>query len=274
MRNKIIIALFSALSAVCFTGCGDSGNMKFENVKDSLSYRLDSLAGKDSPTLSIDINMQFAKTDTGDELAKKAAETINTNIENEVFSMTGLPEEVIDSFIKSSIDLYAQTMYPLYEEDKDKAMGADSAYDNYHNITGKAEIGHKGIINYTVTEEMYNGGAHPVSVTTYLNFNSKTGELIELDALFKEGYKDKLNDILLKALMKKCGAKSMKELNDAGYLCFTDMYPSSNFLLKDDSIEFYYNVYEIAPYVMGPTVLNVNYKEIIDLMNENSKDDF
>lgn len=274
MKNRIIIALVSALSAVCFSGCGDNEGMEFENIKDSLSYRLDSLAGKNSPTLNIDIDMQFAKTDTGDELAKKAAETINTNIENEVFSMSGLPKEVIDSFIKSSIDLYAQTMFPLYEEDKDKTTGADSAYDNYHNISGRAEKGHEGIINYTVTEEMYNGGAHPVSVTTYLNFNSSTGELIELDALFKEGYKDRLNDILLKALMKKCGAKSVKELNDAGYLCFTDMYPSSNFLLKDDNIEFYYNVYEIAPYVMGPTVLNISYDEIKDLMNENSKDDF
>ncbi len=272
MKNSIIAALVSALSVICMSGCGESAGMMFENVGDSISYRLDSTAGSDSPTLSIKIDMQFAKTDTEDELAKKAAETINTNIENEVFSMSGMPEEVVDSFIKSSTELYVQTMFPLYAEDKQKGATMASAYDNYHNISGKAVEGHSGIINYMVTEEMYNGGAHPVSVTTYLNFNRETGELIELDALFKEGYKEKLDDILLKALMKQCGAKNVKELNDAGYLCFTDMYASSNFLLKEDEIEFYYNVYEIAPYVMGPTVLNIKYEEIKDLMIDNSKD--
>ena len=107
MKNSIIAALVSALSVICMSGCGESAGMMFENVGDSISYRLDSTAGSASPTLSIKIDMQFAKTDTEDELAKKAAETINTNIENEVFSMSGMPEEVVDSFIKSSTELYA-----------------------------------------------------------------------------------------------------------------------------------------------------------------------
>ena len=49
---------------------------------------------------------------------------------------------------------------------------------------------------------------------------------------------------------------------------WTSMYPSKNFLLKSDGIDFLYNAYEIAPYVVGVTVLKIPYEALTDVLKK------
>ena len=46
-----------------------------------------------------------------------------------------------------------------------------------------------------------------------------------------------------------------------------DLEPIENFYLDPTGITFYYNVYEIAPYVMGATKITLSYEDIAPLMN-------
>ena len=68
--------------------------------------------------------------------------------------------------------------------------------------------------------------------------------------------------------MKQAEATSMEALQEKGYLLWSGMYPSKNFLLKDDGMEFLYNTYEIAPYVVGVTVLKIPYGDLTDLLKK------
>ena len=68
--------------------------------------------------------------------------------------------------------------------------------------------------------------------------------------------------------MVKLGARNIEEVKEQGYITMNDMYPTENFLLAEDSIIFFYNSYDIAPYSHGTTRLAIDYNDIKELMKK------
>ena len=68
--------------------------------------------------------------------------------------------------------------------------------------------------------------------------------------------------------MKDTDSATLEELEDKAYLQDTEMYPSENFRLGKDSIYFFYNVYEIAPYSTGATEIALSYDVLQGLLKE------
>lgn len=101
-----------------------------------------------------------------------------------------------------------------------------------------------------------------------MNFDVSTGKNIYLKDIFVPGFERRLNDILFNALEQKTEATGILELQNKGYLCTTDIFPSDNFIMKEHSITFIYNVYEIAPYSNGITELDIPYSDINDLLKK------
>ena len=94
----------------------------------------------------------------------------------------------------------------------------------------------------------------------------ETGDEITLNDVFREGYEDFLVNRLTDALADKLGANSRREIMEKGFLTFNDIYPSENFMLKKDSIHFFYNRYDIAPYAAGTTTLSFAYDDLSGIM--------
>lgn len=85
--------------------------------------------------------------------------------------------------------------------------------------------------------------------------------------------KDSLNTFFLSACF---GDKYMAMTPEEAVKKYTEKYvgdyrndlePIENFYLDPTGITFYYNVYEIAPYVMGATKITLSYEDITHLMN-------
>ena len=89
---------------------------------------------------------------------------------------------------------------------------------------------------------------------------------MQLNDVFISGYEKRLNQVLLEALMEKVGVGSLVGLKEKGYLAAMDMYPSTNFILDDETITFIYNPSEIAPRDMGPTELIIPYSDIESIL--------
>ena len=104
-------------------------------------------------------------------------------------------------------------------------------------------------------------------MTTILRFDTQTGDFITLDQVFPTVNHPRLQCILLTKLMKDLNAHSMEELRQKGILEMTDMFVSSNFALREDSIEFYYNEYDIAPYASGACTICVSYEDVKDVIS-------
>ena len=58
-----------------------------------------------------------------------------------------------------------------------------------------------------------------------------------------------------------------QELEDMGYAT-GDLTPTENFYLSKEGITFYYNVYDIAPYVMGPVKITLPYEMMQHLLGD------
>ena len=111
-----------------------------------------------------------------------------------------------------------------------------------------------------------NGIGFIVDIYGNRNHVSLCGNEIYLADIFKEGYEEYLCNRLTDALADKIGATSRKDIKEKGYLTFNDIYPTENFMMKKDSILFFYNAYDIAPYCMGTTTLGFTYDELSEIM--------
>lgn len=208
--------------------------------------------------LDVKVDLQFMKTDNDSN--KNVCNLINA--------------QLIEIVLKQSSDsLTIDEAVERYIEDVKTEFRRDNiAQAYYDHLTGRAEYGFENVINYRLVEEVFMGGAHPCTITTILRFNAMTGEFIALDNVFPLANQTVLKEMLLDKLMKNNGAQTMEELHTKGLLEMMEMFVSTNFALKEDSIEFYYNEYDIAPYAYGPTTISLSYddvKPIIGITYEN-----
>ena len=255
----ILILIVAIAFASCngnLTSAGvDSSNDNFVAKKMHTVCLLDSSDEK-SPKYETDICIELLECDD-----KERENKINSTIIDAVFGYEGLScDAAMDSFIANAHAEYADLLPEYLNE---KQINENPAWFNFsHIINTHIEHGRKDVINYVIHSEYYNGGAHPNSALVIINFDAATGEEIRLDDIFKENYEEYLCNRLTDALAEKIGARSRKEIQEKGYLTFNDIFPTENFIIKDDSILFCYNLYEIAPRAAGTTTLGFTYEEL------------
>lgn len=238
----------------------EENEISFTQIAKEIKIPMDSLT-PESPELTCNIKLQFASPTA----EKEFQNNINDAIIYRIFGYENLtPQAAIDSFI-TQLRLEYNSLRPEYHNEK--AMNHEAAWFNYnYDITGNVERGYNNIINYTLFSISYTGGAHGSEIHTLMNFDPSDGKEIRLHDIFKEESEEALTERLTKKLAQATGARSIEELKEQGYLMFNDMYPTENFLLGKDSIIFFYNNYDIAPYAMGSTRLAFSYNELHDLI--------
>jgi hypothetical protein len=201
----------------------------------------------DAREMEIKVDMPFAKAVKADY--EKSAEKINSQLMEMLLKKSGslTTEEAVEKFMQDVKN----------EFKREKVI---SIY--YKHLKGYAEFGMENVLNYRLEEEEFTGGAHPYTTTTILRFNMMTGDFISLDQICPLAKRKELKEMLLAKLMKDNHVSTMEELNQLGILEMTDMFVSKNFSLGEDSIEFYYNEYDIAPYAYGPCTIRLGYEDI------------
>ena len=165
---------------------------------------------------------------------------------------------------------YRNDLEPMYkkdEEDKQDEQSIGAWYSYYKGIESHVQLCNTLMLTYRIDYNEYTGGAHGIYMSTFLNLDLKTLSPIRLDDLFEGDYKEALTDLLWKQLMADNNVSTRQELEDMGYATTGDLEPIENFYLDPTGITFYYNVYEIAPYVMGATKITLSYEDIAHLMN-------
>lgn len=256
-------AFFTILPMSCNSN-KDWQNIEFYNVekmeqltekpldaeKDSTGF--EPLRKTESREMDVKVDMQFMKSENVS--SEKVCNLING--------------QLIELLLKQSSNLDIDDAIAQYIEDVKSEFHGDEVANVYHDhLTGRAEYGMENVINYRLLEDVFTGGAHPSQLTTILRFNTQTGEFITLDQVFPTTNQLQLQDILLTKLMKDQNAHSLEELHKKGILEMTDMFISNNFALREDSIEFYYNEYDIAPYASGACTICVSYEDVKDVIS-------
>ena len=206
---------------------------------------------KESREMDVKVDMQFLKS--GNQANEQVCKLIN--------------DQLVEMLLNQSSEMTVDEAVAQYIEDVKKEFHGDEVANIYYDhLTGRAEYGYENIINYRLVEDVFMGGAHPCTITTILRFNAMTGEFIPLEGLFTYPQQKQLQELLLERLMKMNQARSLEDLHKKGILEMSDMFISKNFALRADSLEFYYNEYDIAPYAYGSFSICLSYEDVKDLM--------
>ncbi|MCM1313155.1 MAG: DUF3298 and DUF4163 domain-containing protein [Bacteroides sp.] len=272
MRQYVSVCAVAAI-AVAAVSCGNikSDGIVFDTIAISDGYKLDE--GTDGKPLGYEIMTDVMFLQAEDEEKKDICDKINKSVIEELMHRedSGVPEAAIRKYIEENVDEYKTDVADLYKMERQKNQGNENetsyaSFNHYTHLKGVASRGFEGIINYTMTEDSYSGGAHPVSYTTKMCFSVENGERVHLEDVFCEDSTGRLVKMLTEQLMRTKGAETKKELKKRGYLNFTEMFVSENFSLEPDSVVFFYNEYDIAPYSEGPTTLSLSYKDMKGLL--------
>lgn len=248
MKKTTFSALLLCLVVSCTTEIEDT--ILFDSISINKEMKLSNDEG--SPVCAVSLQLKYATEKNGHK-----AEVVNEIIQQKLFNMSELTiQQAADSFANSYTSTYVRNFLPLYNQDRADTTKR-SWYEYHYVITSQTEPGGFGTTTYTAIIDYYEGGAHGNNQRMTLNFENKTGRLLELEDIFVPGFESQLTPILENALSEKVDAKDFRDLQDKGYLFSMEMFPSKNFILNDETITFIYNPYEIASYDKGETELNI-----------------
>lgn len=116
----------------------------------------------------------------------------------------------------------------------------------------------------------YQGGAHGSSITTFVNWNTKSQQNIYLKDILKDNYAAQLTTIADTIFRKQ------EKLSDTASLANDYFFKDNKFALNENysitplGIKFLYNQYEIKPYAAGQTELFIPYARIKSLLKPNT----
>ena len=180
-------------------------------------------------------------------------------------------QNFVQKYTEKYVGDYRKDLEPMYrkdEQDKENAGEIGAWYSYYKGIESHVQLYTGHLLVYRIDYNEYTGGAHGIYMSTFLNLDLRTLAPIRLDDLFAGDYKEQLTDLLWNQLMADNKVATRQELEDMGYVTTGDLTPTENFYLGKDGITFYYNVYDIAPYVMGPVKITLPYEMMQHLLSD------
>ena len=104
-------------------------------------------------------------------------------------------------------------------------------------------------------------------MNNFLNIDLALKRPLYLDDIFVGDYNESLTNMIWSQLMTKHKVKTREALEDLGYGSTGEIAPTENFYLDNKGITFYYNVYDITPYAMGPLSVTLPYDMIDHWLN-------
>jgi len=269
--KKLLCLLFALAISACQFGekrKPASPIIEPEPITKFVDYRVEKIDHKTGPCLSDSTSkrcvvFQIEYPVINGMVSQPVMDKINRGIENDILSSAPVEEGEIKSIngmmeglSRSYSDLISE--FEDYEQAWVVEINADILYQSKHYISLASTI-----FNYT-------GGAHPNNNQLYKSYNLQTGEAISLDDLFIDGFENSLNQSAEIEFRMQKEIPPNNSLESAGYWFEDNRFKlNDNFAIINNSLIFYFNPYEIGPYSLGATELELKLTDYVDLIDPN-----
>lgn len=264
MKNQFTIITFLIFSVVLLHSCGTTKeaiiDLKSEcKLEDSTIYESVILPdGSDTVVFKLQYtfysNTEKAYQDSVNEIIREfllmsTQFEIPDTISKEPISHSLFTNQ-LKEFKKSATESFSENEYPMLW-DYDCTMELDQQYKLYDQLS---------FYIYT-----YTGGAHGNSYTEYNLISKETGKMLSLEEVVSDV--PMFTKIAEKYFREERELSETADLNEAGFWFDANTFTcNNNFYLSDDYLVFYYNPYEIAPYVYGPTEFEIPISEVKNIL--------
>ncbi|MFP5286682.1 MAG: DUF3298 domain-containing protein [Thermoanaerobaculia bacterium] len=123
------------------------------------------------------------------------------------------------------------------------------------------------VVSLEAAEYVFLGGAHPNSTVTYASFDPATGRRLALEDLILPGMEERLREIAEKRFREAREIPPERDLAEEGFEFEGGAFAlNDNFAVLESGLVFYYNPYEIAAYVMGPTEVKLSREDVAEIV--------
>ena len=269
MKRQLIVLLLSILTSVVFFSCKQK-TIKTEEKDYTKKYFLvsDTSKGSLKVEIQIEIPVDFENKSILDSIRK----TIITNLFREEY-VSHPNDSIVEQFSNELALDYRLNNAPMVSL---LDSGSVYSFNNEHILSGFSLLSDKNIYAYGIERYVFMGGAHGLETRNYLNFNLKTGKVITENDLFVADYKNKLAELIKKRIIEESreykeekNSEPILNLEDTDF--WTDsIKPNGNFYITDESINYVFNPYEIAPFYLGQTEVRIPFDRLTGLLKPNS----
>jgi hypothetical protein len=115
------------------------------------------------------------------------------------------------------------------------------------------------VVSLVRIHEAYTGGAHSTASRRYVTVERQSGELLTVAGTFPDTALPALSALLEAALRRARELPGDVPLEALGFFPDSDPLPvPDTFAVSRDKVTFHYDAYEIGPYAMGPTTLELD----------------
>lgn len=275
MKKQYVTLLAVLLStSVYLFSCGDKmakkrGNLTFDSICINETAHLFSDTAKPACNLVITFTYPVKSSDAMLQDSLTAA-LLSACLEDQFIGLT--PADAVKEFVQSYVSNYRNNIEPMYTEDKNKQPDeSDNStwYSYYKTIKSSVQFYEKSLLVYRIYCDEFTGGAHGMYTETFLNIDLNTMRPLHLNDLFVEEYREALTELIWRQLMHANNVTTRAELEELGYGSTGEIAPTENFFLQKEGITFYYNVYDITPYSMGPVQVHIPFDMMTNLLSSN-----
>ena len=122
---------------------------------------------------------------------------------------------------------------------------------------------YRHFVNYLIEKYEYLGGAHGMTAETPLVFDLKTGDIVQYEAFTEHVGAEKLEE-----LIDKHKFDNLKEdievygIEEENIFYVESIEPSSFYTVGEEGLTFYYQPYDVAPYVFGVITITIPWDEL------------
>jgi hypothetical protein len=250
---KKIILLFTALLIAACAGEHQKIDYKYKEHKfqygncDTIKYECAELSIK---TLEI----------AADKLP--AADSIVNDVNNFIFAHSFDPDR---RRLYSSVEEYRDSFFAEYKRFKSEFPDSYAGF----SVNKEVDVVYDSLRLFCISLSQYEfmGGAHGNYFKTFHNYELASGRKITLEEILMEDFEPKLNSIAELEFRKIRQIPEGTGYEEAGFWFENNKFSlNRNFAITNEELLFYFNHYEIGPYVMGSTELPIKWTDIKNLV--------
>ena len=240
MKRLLSLAAVLVLAAGC--------QLKTANYTDEQAIPL---AEGRTDSLSLLVSLDYPVKGAPEETLGK----ITRGILNAAFDLEVEPGSVEETATRYEDDL--KDAYFTENGDPDGAPGGVMSWED--RINGYFSGKYKNYASYMVEYYGFRGGAHGINTMTSVVFDTKTGETVPEEVFFADGYHAPVAALIQAHLPEALenDPENLAAIFEPGLVG-----PNGNYEVTKDSVTWYYQPYDIAPYYLGVISVSVPWAEL------------
>jgi len=249
MKHSQFLAAVCVLAA--FAGCTEN-KITTSSYTETFTGRL-SENGKN--TITLDVDIEYPESGFSKNGLEAVREEIKEALYDDKYAEYGI-QEGFRIYFNDLLQEYRAVNLPVLEEFTDEYGESPASLDWQYVINAHFSERCRNMVSYVVTKYQMTGGAHGMQTTKSYTFDTASGEKIEEDDIFADGYGTTLSSLLTAHLTDG------RDNPDALSLFVDKIEPNENFYVGKEGITYIYMPYEIAPYSSGTITVTVPWEEL------------